>query len=151
MLATPKIKWFVSIILAATLLVLALIGGKWGTTYTASANVYAAPFITSIVPSTVPAGSPAILLVINGSNFGNVTDTRVRLRGSGVDELFIPATITQGRITVAIRADLLDVPIAYILTVEKTIGGTIPGVEISNPVPFTVFEPLFYYLPIVYH
>ena len=43
MLATSKIKWFGSIILAGTLLVLALMGGKWGTIYSASASVNVAP------------------------------------------------------------------------------------------------------------
>ena len=54
MLATSKIKWFGSIILAGILLVLALMGGNWGTNYSASASVNAAPVINSIQPSDSP-------------------------------------------------------------------------------------------------
>ncbi len=156
MLATSKFKWFGSIILAGIVLVLALTGGEWGTSYSANASVNVAPFIDNIVPSAVPAGSPTKLLVINGSNFGNVIDTRVRLMGTVDDQLFTPVTIGQGRITVNIPADLLDVPIVYSLTVVKDPSGTIPtipippGTEISNPVPFTVYEPIYYYFPLLF-
>jgi TRAP-type C4-dicarboxylate transport system permease small subunit len=45
MLTTSKVKWFGSILLASILLILALIGGKWGTDYSASASVNATPII----------------------------------------------------------------------------------------------------------
>lgn len=156
MLATSKIKWFGSIILAGILLALALMGGNWGTNYTASASVNAAPFIESIYPSVVPAGSPDTTMIISGANFGNTTDTRVRLTGVGVDLLLTPLQVIPDGISVSIMANLLVVPNLYIVTVVKTTSGTVPtipfppGMEVSNPVPFTVYEPLFTYLPLIY-
>jgi hypothetical protein len=157
MSAPSKIKWFASIIMAGTLLFLALMGGNWGTSYSASASVYVAPFIASMDPSAVLAGSANTPLIINGSNFGTGTDTRVRLAGDGIDLLLIPLEITSDQIRVIVPAYLLVEPIIYTLTVIKSIGGTIPtiptipnppGEEISNPVPFTVYGP-FTYLPII--
>jgi hypothetical protein len=156
MLATPKIKWFGSIILAGILLVLAIFGGKWGTTYAAGASVNVAPLITAINPSSVPVGSPNTWLIIWGSNFGNMDDTRVRLTtGVGFDQLFTPREIRQDRIIVILPASLLVDPIVYTLTVVKSTPGTIPTIPVtpydeeSNPVPFTVFETLYVYLPII--
>jgi hypothetical protein len=156
MLVTAKIKWFGSIILGGTLLVLALMGGNWGTNYIASASVDAAPIITSISPASVPAGSPDILLTIWGSNFGSMNDTRVRLTtGFGFDQLFSPAEIRQNRILVILPASLFVDPILYTLTVVKSTPGTIPTLpptpydEESNPVPFTVYETLYLYFPIM--
>ena len=51
MSVTSKIKWLASIVLAAVLLTLALMGGKWGTSYTANAGVYVAPIIDVIRPN----------------------------------------------------------------------------------------------------
>ena len=154
MAATSRFKWFGSIVLAGFLLILALMGGKWGTDYSASAGVYVAPFIESIVPSAVPAGSPDTFVVISGSDFGTVDDTRVRLTGTGVDVLFVPEGISPDQISITITDTLLIEPQQYILTVLKSISGTIPtipfppDVEISNPVPFTVYS-LSQYLPII--
>jgi hypothetical protein len=158
MFTTSKIKWFVSIILAGILLVLTIFGGKWGTNYTASASVNAAPVIYYIDPSIARVGSPDTLVEILGSNFGTEDDTRVRLTGGGFDVLFVPEEIAPGRIVITIPAGMLVDPIVYTLTVIKSKYGTIPTIptipnppddEISNPVPFTVFETLPMYLPII--
>ena len=159
MFTTSKIKWFGSIILAGILLVLAIFGGKWGTSYVAGASVNVAPIITAINPSSVPAGSPDTWLIIWGSNFGTLLDTRVRLTGVGFDQLFTPREIRQDRIIVILPASLLVDPNLYTLTVIKSKYGTIPTIptipvppddEISNPVPFTVFERQLMYLPLMY-
>ena len=154
MVATSRFKWFGSIVLAGILLILALMGGKWGTNYSATAGVYIAPFIDSIIPSAVPAGSPDTVVEISGSNFGTLDDTRVRLTGTGVDQLFVPGAISPDQISVTITSTLLIEPQQYIVTVIKSISGTMPtlpippDVEISNPVPFTVYSPSLY-LPII--
>jgi hypothetical protein len=93
MVATSRFKWFGSIVLASFLLIQAVIGGKWGTDYSASAGVYAAPFIESIIPTAVLAGSPDRLVLIIGSDFGSMDDTRVRLTGTEVDVLLVPLAI----------------------------------------------------------
>jgi len=157
MFTTSKFKWIGSIILAGTLLVLAIFGGTWGTSYAADASVNVAPVISYIDPFAVPVGSPDTIIEIWGSNFGTTTDTRVRLTGGGFDELYPPDEISTGRIVVTIPALLLDQPTLYILTVIKSKSGTIPTIptipnppddEISNPVPFTVYGPDTY-LPII--
>ena len=66
---TSKLKWFGTIILAGILLGLGLIGGTWGTDYSASASVNAPPIIEYIIPEVVPYGSPDIRMIIHGFNF----------------------------------------------------------------------------------
>jgi hypothetical protein len=158
MFKASKIKWFGSIVLAGILLILALFGGEWGTNYTASASVYVAPVINYIDPSAVQVGSPDISMEIWGSNFGNLVDTRVRLVGGGIDQLFAPIIAGPTRIVITIPALLLDQPALYTLTVIKSKIGTIPTIptipnppndEISNPALFRVFEPSMY-LPLMY-
>jgi hypothetical protein len=156
MLATSKIKWFGSIILAGILLVLALIGGNWGTSYSANASVAAAPIITSIRPPAVLAGSGNTIIIISGSNFGSlITPIQVRLTMLGIDRLLTPLQVLPNGISVIIPADLLTVPAVYTLTVLKSNLGTIPtiptppDVEISNPLPFMVYKEAFYH-PIIF-
>jgi hypothetical protein len=155
MFATSKIKWFGSIILAGTLLVLALMGGKWGTNYSASASVNATPVIDYIQPSALPAGSLYRVMIIFGSNFGNLQDTTVRLTGVGVNQTISPIMVIPDGISLLIPADLLDVPTLYLVTVIVSDYDTIPTIPItphdheSNPVPFTVYEGQFIHLPIV--
>jgi len=151
MLVTAKIKWFGSIILAGTLLVLALMGGNWGTNYIASASVDVAPIITSIFPASVPAGSPTRVLIIWGSNFVEQDKTiQVRLTtGFGFDQSFTPAEIRPGRIYVILPASLFVDPTLYTLTVVKSNPATLPIVEESNPLPFTVYKTLYLYFPIM--
>jgi hypothetical protein len=155
MVATSKIKWLGSIILAGTLLVLALLGGKWGTTYSAKADVCEAPVINSISPSSIPTGSPDTTMVITGSQFGNMTDTRVRLTGIGFDQAFVPLQVLPEGISVIIPNTNLVDPIMYLVTVIKSCPGTIPTIPItpydleSNPVPFFVIGASFIHLPII--
>jgi hypothetical protein len=153
MFNAPKIKWFGSIILAGTLLILALLGGKWETTYSASAGVNLTPFIESVTPSSVPEGSSDFIMIISGSGFGDMTDTRVRLTAVGFDELFEPLQVLPDEIRVVIPAELLTEPKLYTVTVVWSTVHTIPVVpptewdEESNPKPFTVFIP--FYIPIM--
>jgi hypothetical protein len=154
MVNTSKIKWFGSIILAGTLLALALMGGKWGTDFSVNAGINLVPYIESITPSSVPAGSPYIIMIISGSGFGDMLDTRVRLTTEGFDELFEPLQVLPDGISVMIPAQLLLEPKVYTVTVVWSSVHTIPELpptewdEESNPKPFTVFNP-FTYLPII--
>ena len=150
MITTSKIKWLGSIILASILLVVALMGGNWGTIYSASAEVTAAPQVSYISPSFIRVGSPDTLVTIHGSNFGNLSNTRVRLIGSGVNLLLTPVTVSSNKITVIIPSYLLTVHHLYFLRVEVTSGGTVPIIQTSNWVPLIVYPPIFYYLPIVH-
>jgi len=155
MFAPSKIKWLGSLILAGTLLVLAFMGGNWGTNYSASASVNADPHIDYIQPSAVPAGSPDRVMIIFGSGFGNNDDTSVRLLGGGIDETIDPIAVLPNGISVKITADLLDLPTVYLVTVLWSDYNTVPTVPVtphdheSNPVPFTVFEGKLIHLPII--
>ncbi len=155
MVATSRIKWFGSIVLTSFLLIQAVIGGNWGTDYSASAGVYAAPFIESIIPTAVLAGSPDTVVVIYGSDFGTLYDTRVRLTGTGVDVLLVPLEIYPEGLSIIITEPLLTEPQQYILTVAVSSRHRIPtipfppDVEVSNPVPFTVLYSMSEYLPII--
>ncbi|OGN98614.1 MAG: hypothetical protein A2Z71_11040 [Chloroflexi bacterium RBG_13_50_21] len=160
MLATNKIKWSISIILGGLLLVLALIGGNWGTSYAASAPDCAVPSITLVNPSVVPSGSPDTVIVITGSNFGNIDDTRVRLQGSGGLDVILtqPLAVYPTALSVTVTDTLLTEPNLYILTVVKSCHAppTIPVLPLfpdwdveSNEVPFTVYAAEYFYLPII--
>jgi hypothetical protein len=111
------------------------------------------PIIASIDPFIVDAGSPDITLIIIGSNFGDINDTRVRLKG--FDTLLIPLQVLSNGISIKITADQLAKPNIYILTVIKSTIHEIPGIPLtpydqeSNPVPFTVFGTRYIYIPII--
>ena len=156
MLASSKIKWIGSIFLAGIFLALSMMGGNWGTTYTADASMYAVPHISSIVPAAVPAGSSDTGIIIFGSNFGNVTDTRVWLTSTGFEELITPMVVTNTAISLVLSDTLLVEPKLYIVTVIKSVVQTVPTLppvpikdEISNGVPFTVYEARSTYLPVI--
>ena len=155
MYSTSKIKWFGSIILASIILILALMGGEWGTNYSASAAVNVPPYIVSIDPSAVLAGSPYKVMVITGQSFGDMTDTRVRLTAVGYDDILAPLLVFPDAISVVIPAALLIEPKVYTVTVVMSTADTVPTIPItpwdeeSNPVPFTVYEGQFHYLPII--
>ncbi len=153
-----KKAWFLTAVTAGLVLTLGLLGGKWGTSFTATAYVNAAPVIDSLDPSAVPMNSPDTLITITGSNFGNEVDTAVRITGGGVDRLLAPQTITASQITAVISDTLLVKPLFYTLVVIKTTDGTPPTIptipnppneEISNPVGFTVWSPDTYF-PLVH-
>ena len=149
MLVSAKIKWFGSIILAGTLLILALMGGNWGTDYIASASVDVAPIITGISPASVPAGSPTSVLIIWGSNFVE-QDTTIESKlttGVGFDQLFTPSDIRSGRILVILPASLFVDPTLYTLTVVKTTPGTLPIIEDPIQSRSLYTKPCFYISP----
>jgi len=157
MLATSKIKWLGSIILAGILLVLAMMGGNWGTTYAADNSVNVAPIITSLIPSAIRVGSPDTVVIVIGSEFGDILDTRVRLVGNGVDQIIEETLqVIKNGISIRIPANLLASPNLYILTVIKSSKHTIPTIpiwppfdEVSNSITLTVYTPLFTYLPCI--
>jgi hypothetical protein len=159
MSANSKIKWLVSTFLAGTLLSLALVGGRWGTSYAAEPGINAAPTITSIDPSAVSAGSPDKVMIIIGTNFGSADDTRVWL-SDGVNVSLTPITVLSTGISVTIPQSYLVLPKTYSIQVIVHIPPhtvptipTIPNppdVSVSNGVPFTVYQPLFIYCPKTY-
>ncbi len=156
MFAASKIKWFGSVILAGTLLVVALFGGKWGTVYTAEAGDCPAPNIVTLTPSSVPAGSPDTTLIITGSNFGDITDTRARISGVGVDALLPTLVVLPDGLSATITDTLLVAPAWFLVTVVKSCPHTVPILPIdpawdvtSNPLTFSVYGASQILLPII--
>ena len=90
----------------------------------------AAPVLSSINPSTVPAGSPAFTLTVNGSNFGS--GSTVRWNGSNRTTTFISVS----QLTAAISASDVASRGAATVTVADPVGGT------SNALTFTVSPPV---------
>lgn len=157
MIGSIQKKWFATISLAIMILILAIIGGKWGSSYSVSASPNIAPVIDSISPALVEVRSPDTQITITGSNFGNQEDTGVFIYGGGYYRLLPPAdTITPNYMTVVITDTLLVSPINFILQVVKTTDGTPPisptlphpNEEVSNPVRFSVWSPDTYF-PII--
>jgi len=142
------------------LLVLALMGGNWGTDFSVSANGIQVdnPYISYVVPSVIKVGSPDTVVIIGGSNFGDMDDTRVRITGGVLDEMLEPKYIAKTGLSINITNTLMVEPITYVLTVFRSEPNhhtvpTIPiwpGVDLpSNPVNLTVYEPIPVYLPII--
>jgi hypothetical protein len=127
MFTRSKIKWLGTFILAGILLTLAMVGGNWGTSYSASASVDAPPYIDSVEPFAVQAGSPYIVVIISGGNFGTDRNSiRVRLTGGGVDVMLEPMVVLPDGISLAIDAPYLEVPRLYTLMVVKSTKHTVP-------------------------
>jgi hypothetical protein len=155
MLMKSKFKWIGTIVLAGFLLVSALLGGKWGTSYAADAAVSAPPVIYKIIPDAIPAGSPDKPIVISGANFGDVTDTAVRIKGTVVDQILIPVQVIPDGLSLWIPAALLVNVDTYLVTVVKSTQQSIPTIPItpwdeqSNALPLTVYAPKYQFLPMV--
>jgi len=154
MFTTNKIKWLGTLTLAVVLLVLALIGGNWGTTFAADLSALQAPRIDSIEPKGIKVGSPKIWILIRGANFGDSVDTRVRLSGMNYDEMIEPFTIFPDYIYIEAETKFFSQPETYIITVVRSTSHTIPTIPtidpidlVSNKVDFTVFIPN--YLPVI--
>ncbi len=160
-MSTPsKNKWLASIFLAGILLALTLAGGKWGTIYTANAEVNSAPQIFQLTPARIPAGVMAGFRInISGDNFGTSDIMRVRVKNATVDVLIKPYTIlflpTGDFLSVEISGSLRMTPTIYQITLVKSTGNSIPTIPItpydeeSNAVPFTIFEVNQTYIPII--
>jgi hypothetical protein len=157
MLTKTRIKWGVSIILAGILLILALIGSKWGTTYAANIEDNPVPSINFIVPDKIASGSPDRMIFISGANFDSGY-TRVRIVGNGIDKIvdndgyYYPNSIW-----VTVPSDLLMNPTTYDITVVVSYGDprSIPTIPVtpwdveSNLIPVEVYEVFHTYLPIM--
>jgi hypothetical protein len=160
MLTANKIKWLGSIILAGVLLVLALMGGDWGTNFTASASANADPIIYLIQPSTVPVRSPSRVIVVSGLNFGTRDDTAVRLSGGGIDNILYPINVQSNGLSVTVEDIYMTESTVYSLTVVisgRPDGHTLPELPLwpfdlqSNALDFTVFQAEEYFLPMISH
>jgi hypothetical protein len=160
MFATTRIKWLGSIILAGFLLVLAMAGGTWGNSYAANSVLNEPPVIDYIVPTALAAGSPDSVLIIVGSEFGEVEDEiRIWLKGIDMEYLLVPLNVINTGISVTLPANVLTDPDVYLVTVIKSHIGTVPTIptspdpplydHLSNSIPFEVFEASYSYLPII--
>ena len=145
MVISSKLKWFGTIILAGIILGLGLIGGNWGTDYSASASVYASPQIEYIIPEVVPFGSPDIQMIIHGLNFGPEADTQVWLTKRNNTFELTPITFSPTELTVTIPSSLLELPALYRVQVAIYVGASVPGDMLSNSVHFFVYSPETYY------
>lgn len=113
------------------------------------ANSAQSPVISAISPSTVAAGSPDVMITINGSNFGHFGHfiwstafwtTNGNLHDTGT---WLQTTIlSQNQVTAVIPAALLQVPTTvHILVMNGDIQGMSDGYfgyPSSNVVTFTV-------------
>jgi len=159
MFSITKLKWYGSIALAGILLVLAMVGGTWGTSYAADGVLNEPPVINYIDPHSLPAGTPDHVMIIVGSEFGEAKDEiRIWIKGIDSEYLLEPLFVTNTAISVTLPAEMLAVPNTFIVSVIKSKIGTIPTIptvpdplndHVSNSVPFEVFEAIYSYLPII--
>ncbi len=155
MSTASKLKWLVSMVLGALVLVLALVGGKWGTTYASDSGVLTAPVVDRIVPNKIPVGSQSKVVIIVGANF-NQCSIWPRITDPGLDVILDTLQILPDAISVPLDASYFSEPTVYSVTVVNSIYCTAPVApylpewdEISNAVTLTIFEPVRSFLPIV--
>jgi hypothetical protein len=158
MILPYRIKWFVSVLLALGVLALGLVGGSWGTSYAANTEKLA-PYIDKIEPAKVKVGTSYIVMIITGSGFEINKNARVRLTAVGIDEILdAPITTLPDAISQLIPGTYLAEPRTYDLYVVQS-GADIPTIptipiwpgvdEVSNPVPFIVYQPELIFIPIL--
>ena len=98
------------------------------------------PNIFTLVPATVPAGSNATTLTVNGANFlfvaGQNFQSSVLLNGVAVATTFV----NSGTLTIDVPASLLLSPSQYTVQVAN------PNETFSNTVTFSVLAPGISYL-----
>ena len=157
MLSVTKIKWLASIIMAGILLSLALMGGRWGTSYAATEDG-PDPLIYSVLPPKAPVRSPDKVIVVAGLYFGDQTNTGVRLQGNGFDKVLPTIAAQDNAISALVTDTLMTEATVYTVTVVRSDAGTIPVVPLeppwdheSNALQFTVFQAEEYFLPIIRH
>jgi hypothetical protein len=154
-----KIKWIGSIFLGGFLLVLAVMGGNWGSSYAALAGDCPKPYITYINPPSVKTGSVGKTIVISGGNFGTPNDTFVWFDSTIFPNLLAPTSVLPDGtgISVFVPTFMLYVDNNYNVKIVRSCPHTQPTLptlpdwdEVSDPKPFVVFTPLDFYLPIMH-
>jgi hypothetical protein len=151
-----KYRWIVSLSLGGILLVLAVIGGNWQTSYAADPGLNAAPAIDYIEPDRVKVGSSDTPMIIWGSDFGTSEDfIRVWIHDPINDYSVTPYNVGVNYISLVVTDTLLTSPITYTIKVVKSNGQSIPTIppnliydQVSNAVNFWVYAPQYIYLPI---
>jgi len=147
-----SIKWVITIALSSILLGLAILGGTWGTSYGANAQAVATtPVITSIDPVEEPVGSQDRPLVIKGSGFGDMSNTRVRFYqwGGQVFE-FMPLAVYWDTIFINVPADFLTFPNKFdVVVVVYTDPSTVPTLPTVPTVPTIPTVPTLPTIPTI--
>ena len=150
-----KYRWVVSLSLGGILLVIALIGGNWQTSYAADSGLNTAPIIDYIDPEQTKVGSGTTPMIIYGSNFGEIeSNIRIWLSDQVNNYTIAPYHLGDSWISLYIPDPLLSSPVTYTLKVVKSNGLSIPTVPptiydtTSNAVNFLVYTAKFIYLPI---
>ena len=96
-------------------------------------SALASPAVTSVAPATVPAGSAAFTLQINGSGF--VSGSAVSWNGTSLTTTYISAT----ELKAAVPASLAATGGSFAITVANpdglTSGSNSPKVVVDNPLP----------------
>ena len=100
-------------------------------TFTISAPANPVPALTSLAPTSTPAGGAAFTLTVNGSNF--VATSQVRWNGAARTTTFVNA----GQVTAAIPASDIVTP----GSAQVTVVTPAPGGGTSNVLTFTISAP----------
>ena len=154
---SAKIKWVMCLILGGILLIIAMFGGKWEPTYAADGGLNAIPVVDYIYPSAVPAGSGDVVMIIGGSNFGEVEDfIRVWIRDAQHEYIAAPMEVIDTGISVVITDTILVEPTVYSITVVKSNGLSVPTIppnpiydQVSNSANLLVYAAIPAYLPLI--
>ena len=136
----------VSLLSALTLSLAGCAGGGGSsstttTTTTPTPPVVASPTVASVSPATLPAGSAAVALTVNGANFTNTSTVQV----GTVAEATTYVSATQ--LTAAVPATQLTtgalLPVVVLNGSSTSASGATVNLEVDNPAPtITSFTPL---------
>ncbi|MDO8969625.1 MAG: IPT/TIG domain-containing protein [Saprospiraceae bacterium] len=151
MLSKTNKTWLGTIGLASILMLLAIFGGTWGTSYAASSEASAAPVITSIDPVKMPVSGSGVHMVIRGSNFGTLSGTHVWvLQWGGPAKEMVILSILSDLIVIDVPGSMTNQPNRSDVGVVTGSGSsTVPTIPTIPVRKFTFWVYLPTYLPML--
>lgn len=150
-------NWAKAILFGSILLALALTGGNWARTSAASPSAVAAPpTIASISPTFLNRSAADTPMVITGTNFGTLANTRVRFYQWGGNDNnpieLTPLAVNPGSIALNLPSTILVNPnkfsvVVIVYTVPLPPVPTVPAIPPVPPYPVTPVQPILTVTP----
>jgi hypothetical protein len=142
-------KWILSVGIAASILILALLGGIWQSGRAQTTPTI--PSLTTYDPHQVLVNSGDFVLTINGFNFNQMPFVGVRWFISGVaDVLLVPTSVSLDgtQIIVTVPGNLItQIGSASVYVINNPTAGD-PD-EVAGPLTINIF-PYTLYLPVLH-
>jgi hypothetical protein len=142
-------KWILSVGIAASILILALLGGIWESGR--AQTIPTIPSLTTYDPHQVLVNSGDFVLTINGFNFNQLPFVGVRWFISGVaDVLLVPTSVSLDgtQIIVTVPGNLItQIGSASVYVINNPTAGDpfeVAGPLTINIIPYTLYLPVMH-------